>query len=263
MQEFVTPNSENKIEHFFIRATTPNVLVSKEHSHREWEAIFVIEGTGITQIKGFPDIQLRPGTIVCIPPGTPHESIVNQPYRSITFRVSNYQFSPEKRPFHLMDNIQQDFRFLALLMLRLYVEDAAGNGNIIRHLIYCMLDYIRRNAGASHSDFTCVERIKQQICENFQDPNFDLTALIQKSGYSVNYFRDRFTKAVGMPPYSYLLEKRLEYAEELLRNDGDSVRISDVAQECGFTDPQYFSRIFKKRRGIAPSKIIGRPRGAE
>lgn len=255
MQVSVSPRFENKIEHFFIRATTPSMRVSTEHSHKEWETIYVVEGTGIEKIKGFPHIPLHPGTILCIPPDVAHESVVEQPYRSITFRVSNYHFTQDKLPFFLADNVQQDFRTLVTLMLRLYVEDAAKNGNMIRHLIYCMLDFIRQNAGASPSTFTCVEKIKQQICENFQDPNFNLGALIHSSGYSANYFRSRFAEAEGIPPHQYLLKKRLEYAEELLQNDGDSVRIANVAQECGFSDPQYFSRMFKKWRGVSPSDI--------
>ena len=258
MQVSVSPQFENKIEHFFIRATTPSMHVSTEHTHKEWETIYVLEGCGFERINGFPHIPLQPGTILCLPPDIPHESVVEQPYRSITFRVSNYQFSQDKHPFFLTDNIQQDFRTLVTLMLRLYVENATRNGNMIRHLIYCMLDFIRQNAGVSPSNFTCVDKIKQQIHDNFQDPNFDLGAMIRSSGYSANYLRSRFTEAEGIPPHQYLLKKRLEYAMELLQNDGDSVRIAHVARACGFSDPQYFSRMFKKWQGFSPSDVTKR-----
>ena len=256
MQIAVAPGFENKIEHFFVRATSPHVHVSTEHTHREWESLFVAEGMGIARIQGFPDILLQPGVIACLPPNIPHESIVEQPYRSIAFRVSNYSLSPEQRPFFLRDNASQDYKVLSSLMLRLYVEDAVHNSAMIRHLIYCMLEFIRRNAGSSRMELACIEAIKQQICENFQNPYFDLNRLIAASGYSSNYLRTCFTKAEGMPPHSYLLERRLEYAERLLRDDGPDIRVSSVAQKCGFSDPQYFSRIFKKRKGVAPSSLI-------
>ncbi len=258
MQIAVAPGLENKIEHFFVRATSPHVHVSTEHTHRDWEALFVAEGMGFVRVQGFPDILLRPGIIVCLPPNIPHESIVEQPYRSITFRVSDYSLSAENRPFFLYDNPAQDYKVLSSLMLRLYVEDAVHNSTMIRHLIYCMLEYIRCNKGSPRAELACIEEIKQQICENFQNPYFDLTGIIARSGYSPNYLRSCFTKAEGLPPHSYLLEKRLEYAERLLRDDGPDVRVGSVAQKCGFSDPQYFSRIFKKRKGVAPSALIQR-----
>ena len=254
MQISVDPKAENKIEHFFVRATSPHVPVSAEHAHKEWECLFVITGTGFVRIQGFPNMPLEPGIIVCLPPRIPHCSIVEQPYRSIAFRVSNYSLSAENYPFSLYDNAFGDFKTLSMLMLRLYVEDAVHNSSLIWHLIYALFEYIRCNVDTSQAVIPYVEKIKQQICENFQNPYFDLNYLIESSGYSTNYLRGCFTKSVGLPPHSYLLEKRLEYAERLLKDDGGNV--STIAHMCGFSDPQYFSRIFKKRKGVTPSSLI-------
>lgn len=51
-------------------------------------------------------------------------------------------------------------------------------------------------------------------------------------------------------PANYILDCRLKYASELLRM-GRKVR--EVSSKCGFSDPKYFSKVFKKYYGVLPS----------
>jgi two-component system response regulator YesN len=50
----------------------------------------------------------------------------------------------------------------------------------------------------------------------------------------------------------YLQDLRMEKAEELLRTSDQF--IIDVALKVGFTDPKYFSRVFKKKHGMTPQE---------
>ena len=59
---------------------------------------------------------------------------------------------------------------------------------------------------------------------------------------------------MGVTPHQYLCNKRLNTAAELLGaafNDTDN--IAEVARACGFNEPLYFSRMFKKKFGVAPT----------
>jgi two-component system response regulator YesN len=49
-------------------------------------------------------------------------------------------------------------------------------------------------------------------------------------------------------------DKRLTYAKQLLRQK--DLPLKAVAYEAGFTDPNYFSRTFKKIEGVPPSKYL-------
>ena len=51
---------------------------------------------------------------------------------------------------------------------------------------------------------------------------------------------------------NYLTEVRMDQAKSLLRRK--DLRISSVGEEVGYTDPKYFSRIFKKFTGQTPSE---------
>ena len=71
-----------------------------------------------------------------------------------------------------------------------------------------------------------------------------------------HFFRS-FKQAFGISPYQYLLNKRLETARKLIASGQMSV--TDIAAYCNFPDIFTFSKAFKRRFAIAPSKanVIG------
>lgn len=66
-----------------------------------------------------------------------------------------------------------------------------------------------------------------------------------------------FRKHTGMSFLEYLTLKRIERAQELLRKQPDSL-IKSVAVECGFSDPLYFSKVFKNAVGCSPTEFASR-----
>ena len=62
---------------------------------------------------------------------------------------------------------------------------------------------------------------------------------------------------------NYLLERRLEEAKQLLKNDDYSLSI--ISQMLGFSSPSYFSQIFKKNENMSPNEYrkAGRMRNEE
>lgn len=57
-------------------------------------------------------------------------------------------------------------------------------------------------------------------------------------------------KAHGMTPSTFINERRMQYALQLL---GIGIKVCTVAQRCGFNDPKYFGKVFYKRFGVLPS----------
>ncbi|MBI3829028.1 MAG: helix-turn-helix domain-containing protein [Planctomycetes bacterium] len=55
----------------------------------------------------------------------------------------------------------------------------------------------------------------------------------------------------GEGPLRYLLRKRIDAAAELLRFS--TLPAQEVARQCGFDNPFYFSRLYRKMRGKPPS----------
>jgi AraC-like DNA-binding protein/ligand-binding sensor protein len=54
-----------------------------------------------------------------------------------------------------------------------------------------------------------------------------------------------------------LISRRLDAAERIIRTD-PSVTIAEAARQAGFDDPHYFSRLYRKKRGVPPSAILNR-----
>lgn len=66
------------------------------------------------------------------------------------------------------------------------------------------------------------------------------------------YFRQLFFDSTGMTPYSYILDKRVEKAKQLLALS--NIPISNVAIDSGFTDQAYMGKVFKQITGYTPLK---------
>jgi AraC-like DNA-binding protein len=67
-----------------------------------------------------------------------------------------------------------------------------------------------------------------------------------------HFFRS-FRQAFGISPYQYLLNKRLDTARQLIVSGHLSV--TDIATHCNFPDIYTFSKAFKRRYAVAPSRL--------
>ncbi len=94
----------------------------------------------------------------------------------------------------------------------------------------------------------------EYIHNNFYDSKLETTEFIEKSGLCDKYFRETFKKLYGSTPTQYLINLRLNEAAKLLSQG--ILSVTEVAETVGFTDVYYFSRLFKKKFSVSPSKFI-------
>lgn len=90
------------------------------------------------------------------------------------------------------------------------------------------------------------------IHENYAS-NITLSHLADYSGETPSRISYLFKKHMGTRPINYLIDYRIKEAIHLLRDTSCSVEAA--ANEVGYHDALYFSRIFKKRMGFPPSSI--------
>jgi AraC family transcriptional regulator len=122
---------------------------------------------------------------------------------------------------------------LAVALIRKYSGEAKAaplKGGMPSGRLKRVLDYI-----AAHSD-----------------RDLRLDDLAQVADMSRFHFARLFRSSMGVTPYQYLMEQRLQQAKALLRLGSRS--IAEVAAETGFVNASHFSRIFRKHLGVTPTE---------
>ncbi|MNI21867.1 HTH-type transcriptional activator Btr [compost metagenome] len=77
--------------------------------------------------------------------------------------------------------------------------------------------------------------------------------LAKLAGFSTNHFTRSFKHQMNMTPTEYLVKQRIAKSKQLLFS---SEKMKEVAQQVGYKDEHYFSRVFKKAEGIAPTLYL-------
>lgn len=98
-----------------------------------------------------------------------------------------------------------------------------------------------------------VERAKDFIARNYGDGDLSVETLCSYLHLSPTYFSTLFKREVGMSFIAYLTEVRMERAAQLLQETEEKTYL--IAEQTGYTDPNYFSYVFKRRFGVSPSKF--------
>jgi transcriptional regulator of acetoin/glycerol metabolism/AraC-like DNA-binding protein len=95
--------------------------------------------------------------------------------------------------------------------------------------------------------------LTQRICEYIEShlhEKIGLETLAAMAGLSTHHFARAFHQSVGVPPHSYLLSRRLERAERMLRET--QLPLSEIAAATGFSDQSHLARHFRRRTGMSP-----------
>ncbi len=87
-----------------------------------------------------------------------------------------------------------------------------------------------------------------------------LADVLKKYGFSRRTFYRAWQSAFSVSPVQYVLNAKLDRAGEMLLSS--SLGIKEIAARCGFASPEYFSRAFTAKYGVAPrvSREAGRNR---
>ena len=88
------------------------------------------------------------------------------------------------------------------------------------------------------------------------DPGFsgNCADLAKMCGTSVNTLQRQFLKATGVPVKKWLLNRKMEYAVQLLMYNDYSIK--ETADRLGFADRYHFSKVFKQYFGITPAQLV-------
>lgn len=97
-----------------------------------------------------------------------------------------------------------------------------------------------------------VDKAKDYVHNNYTDEELSLDSVCNVLGVSNSYFSTIFKKETGNSFITYLTDYRMDRASCMLLETNEKSYI--IAKNVGYTDPNYFSYVFKRCFGVSPSK---------
>ncbi len=114
-----------------------------------------------------------------------------------------------------------------------------------------MVEEQMRRAGTGWPEV--LHRAVRYVEEHYPHP-LSLASVAEYCEISSGYLSRAFSEHVGTSFNDYLNSIRLETAQQMLEDGNHSMK--EIAYAVGYHDPNYFSRIFKKFKGVSPSTLV-------
>lgn len=125
-------------------------------------------------------------------------------------------------------------------------EICGSNANNVRENRPKRTDNVRNS-----DEQTTIKYLKEYV-ENNYIYDISMQEAAEEMGYSDAYFSKLFKQYFNQNFTAYLTEYRINKAKELLSNTNHSIK--DISRMVGYTDSNYFAKIFKRLVGEIPSK---------
>lgn len=245
------------------------------HSHDHIEIAFILSGKGRYRI----DSELffvEEGDLLIFNPGVYHQALTDgngKPtieffvgFTDVAFReMQPNRFDITEGPIlHTAGEFRQKLFRIASSMEAENEVPRQGRYFMLRsYLVQLILLIVREQTallkphkGYEFESFGrkyVVEQIISFFSEHYAE-KISLDQIAENMYLSPFYISKIFKSETGNTPIHYLINTRLEHAKEILEN-GDYTSIQEVAARVGYDDAYHFSKLFKKKYGVPPSKI--------
>lgn len=227
-----------------------------EHEHESWEIIVNTCGNGYFTF-GEVRRQFREGTIVCIPPGIPHQKESEDGFLDLWIQLSDFPTIDRTKPTFITDDSAKNITSLVNILYSVQYARIANRDSVKESLTDSIRQLILSRISKSKTD-PQVEAVMNRIVEGFHDPAFSIDACLSLGGYCTDHMRRLFCEQVGKTPGEYLTYLRIKTAKKLLAaRKSSNYSVADICSMVGFNDVSYFSRVFKKETGTTPGKYLG------
>ena len=110
---------------------------------------------------------------------------------------------------------------------------------------------VEQNDSLTQLDRDFIQRLITLVDSNIGNANFSVTDITTELGMSRSLLHTKMKNLMNTSAGDYIRHKRIQKACQMI---ADGHNVSETAYSCGFADPNYFSKVFKKVVGVAPSE---------
>ncbi len=172
----------------------------------------------------------------------------NSEWRSIITELP-FSFTQRLTDEYLLIKVTELFSQLTKSALSVREQALVKERAIFTEILTLLFQFTQREQ-YSYSSVRIIDKVISYMIENHSG-NLTLTELSEYAGVSSSYLGFLFRSVTGRSPIDYLIEIRINMAKNLLK---DGLSVTETSSLVGFNDIYYFSRAFRKREGICPSK---------
>jgi AraC-like DNA-binding protein len=254
---FVTPRSCEEVSALieFVGMYSSTNLKKHFINHGTiWEIMACLRGSG-TLVTGNRRIPFQKDDIIVQTPNTDHGFTADTDSLDLYLMVNSAYPFPET--FKLRDTTNRDVRAIMMILYRIATRQGLLNSPLALHLYSAIVELIALCRGTGHRS-ACVDAMEKEIIENLYNPDFTMQEMYRRLCLPENRARKKFQTELGCTPHEYLVRTRISQAKWLLDHGKGDISISEVAVRVGIPDAQYFSRVFRKHTGMAPSAWVTR-----
>lgn len=138
--------------------------------------------------------------------------------------------------------------------LRIRIEKIFENRQLLKQkYVNLVSDTIQENKSNDDKNVVFLQKVNSVIYKELKNPNINASFLADKMLVSLSQLSRKLIALTGCSTATYITKVKIKEAKKLLRTT--SMNVSEVADACGFSDLNYFSRVFKKETGQSPSQF--------
>lgn len=222
---------------------------------------YVVEGKGIYSINGV-QYEVKRGDLLYIPRGSIRAAQCNTDelmnLYSANFQLYDVNGQFADLPFPLITNIgiKNDliglFRDISNTWVRKEMGFHIKTSGLLLVIIHRLFELILLNKDTVSTDYR-VKKAIDYISENYAS-NVSVKQIAELVGLNEVYFGALFKKNTGLLVKEYLMQTRINHAENMLLNG--ECNITEAAERCGYNDMSHFRRQFKMIKGFLPSQCF-------
>ncbi|HAX51838.1 helix-turn-helix domain-containing protein [Muricomes intestini] len=232
----------------------------REEGADQYILIYCVDGKGIIEVDG-KTYSIKKAEAFCIPRGKRHKYYAdNQDPWSILwvhFKGENTKYFPldECRTVQINSKYSENRMavFFNLIFRVLERNYTMGNFIYLSQVLSLLLAevYYREKVDESSVQDKHVTMVIRFMYKNLTK-QLTLEEISREVDLSKSYLNSIFKEQTGRSPVDFFLHLKMQEACKLLQST--DMYIYEVSTKMGYTDPYYFSRIFKKVVGVSPKE---------